>query len=186
MNEKGDILSEKNTFQGAIFDVVDRQIKTPDGLTVRRQVVLHGDAVAFIAPVHIDDQLKFVLAAEYRAGPNAERISFPAGLINDGEDPKTAALREAAEETGLHYDSAEIIYLISTSEGFTNEKTYLMLLSDLAGKGNKKFDKDEFVKTKLMTFDELEEAILKHQITTAPAIIGYQWLKMHPEILKQL
>lgn len=186
MTEKGKILKETKEFHGQIFDVVDRHIQTPDGLTVDRQVVLHGNAVAFVAPVHIEGTIKLALGREYRAGLNAERSSFPAGLINPGEDPETAALREAREELGLDYRKAEEIFLISTSEGFTNEATHLMLLSDLHGKVSKHFDPSEFVKTILVTLSELEEQILSGKITTAPAIIAYQWLKLHPESLRSI
>ncbi|MFT8878412.1 MAG: NUDIX hydrolase [Oenococcus sp.] len=183
MTEKGKILRETKEFHGQIFDVVDRKIHTPDGLTVDRQVVLHGDAVAFVAPIRIDGGIKLALGREYRAGLNAERTSFPAGLINPGEDPKTAALREAREELGLSYRDAKEIFLISTSEGFTNEATHLMLLSGLIGKSGKHFDPSEFVKTLFVTFDELEQLILSGKVTTAPGIIAYQWLKLHPESL---
>ena len=186
MTEQGRILNEKKEFHGFIFDVVSRKIKTPDGLTVERQVVLHGNVVAFIAPVPVDNQIKFALGTEYRAGLNQERTSFPAGLINPGEDPKTAALREAREEIGLQYRDAQEIFCISTSEGFTNEATHLMLLTDLQGKTDKNFDPSEFVKTVFFSFEELEEKILSKKITTAPGIIGYQWMKMHPEVLEKL
>lgn len=183
MGEKGEIVKEEKNFHGDIFDVVSRKIKTPDGLTVKRQVVLHGNAVAFIAPVQIDGQTKFALGTEYRAGLNEERTSFPAGLINDGEDPKTAALREAREELGLDYREAKEIFVITTSEGFTNEATHLMLLSDLVGKVDKDFDPSEFVKTIFVTLSELQAKIEAKSITTAPAIISYQWMKLHPEII---
>ncbi|OIL11227.1 hypothetical protein ATW94_09565 [Oenococcus oeni] len=61
-----------------------------------------------------------------------------------------------------------------------------MLLTDLQGKTDKNFDPSEFVKTVFFSFEELEEKILSKKITTAPGIIGYQWMKMHREVLEKL
>lgn len=46
------------------------------------------------------------------------RLDFPKGLINAGEDPKTAALRELQEETGIKANEVRII------EGFTKSVKY--------------------------------------------------------------
>ncbi len=186
MNKKGKILNEKQAFNGHIFQVVNRKIKTPDSLIVQRQIVLHSPSVALIAPIHINNELKFAIGTEYRAGFNSERTSFPAGLINSGEQPSQAALRETREEIGLIYQKAEEIFQISSSEGFTNEVVHLMLLKKLTKKTKKNFDLGEFVKTNFLTFKELEKQVLLKKITAAPGIIGYMWLKLHPKVLKKL
>ncbi|MDR0899265.1 MAG: NUDIX hydrolase [Lactobacillaceae bacterium] len=179
--KKGEIITEEPRFQGKIFDVVTRKIKTPDDITVIRDVVLHGDAVAMIMPVIEDGETKYVIGTEYRAGTNSMRSSFPAGLINKGENPTAAALREAREEMGLDYGKADLIQVISTSEGFTNEQTYLMMLSDLKGDVQTHFDADELVHKELVTLDELLEKIATGQIQTAPAIIGSLYLQLIEE-----
>ncbi|MDR2661141.1 MAG: NUDIX hydrolase [Lactobacillaceae bacterium] len=175
-NLNGEILSEEEHFNGRIFNVVTRSIKTPDGLIVNRDVVLHGDAVAMIMPLEINGEIKYAIGNEYRAGLNAMRSSFPAGLINSGELPEQSALREASEEIGLQYQKAKLIYKISTSEGFTNETTYLMLLEDFVGSTQTHFDQDEMVHRSFLSLKELGEKITNGEITTAPAIIGFQYL----------
>ena len=66
-----------------------------------------GDAVV-IMPITVDE--KFVMVVESR--PNTRcgvAIEFPAGMVDEGEDPIVAARRELLEETG--YD-CEDIYLL--------------------------------------------------------------------------
>ncbi len=46
------------------------------------------------------------------------RLDFPKGLINEGEDPKAAALRELQEETGFEPSDVRII------DGFTRSVKY--------------------------------------------------------------
>lgn len=43
---------------------------------------------------------KLLLIDEYRAPADSRIISFPAGLVNTGEDPELSVIRELKEETG--------------------------------------------------------------------------------------
>jgi ADP-ribose pyrophosphatase len=51
-----------------------------------------------IVPLTGDGNLVFV--RQYRHNLKAHVLEFPAGIINDGEEPEAAAIRELAEETG--------------------------------------------------------------------------------------
>ncbi len=94
----GQVLSSQSVYNGPIFKVLQQTIKTPDGLTVHRDLVEHGEAVVMLAMTA--DRQQVLVNQEYRVGLNGEAIALPAGLIDPGEDPVTAAKRELAEETG--------------------------------------------------------------------------------------
>ena len=66
---------------------------------------------------------KILINREFRMAVGEEVFNFPAGLIDPGEDPDTAARRELYEETGL--EIVEIKDRIGESYsavGFSNEK----------------------------------------------------------------
>ena len=77
-----------------------------------------------------EDKVLFV--RQYRPAVGTETLEIPAGLIEEGERPEEAAVRELAEEAGLGGRFAQLsqFYL---SPGFSNEKLYLFQVDKLHG-----------------------------------------------------
>ena len=96
-------------YTGAIFHVDDQRIRLTkvDGSTtyIRRQVMRHAPCVVMLVHDCTSDQ--YLLEREYRVGPNTYAFGIPAGLIDNGETPEVAALRELHEETGVRPGSVE-------------------------------------------------------------------------------
>lgn len=102
------------------YDYVSRNV----GLKEINQKPYQSNAVTIF--VFNKDQSKMLLIKEFRFPINDYVIASPAGLIDDGEDFKTAALRELYEEIGY---SPEQVTITSTllpsysSVGLTDEQT---------------------------------------------------------------
>ena len=71
---------------------------------------------------------KILLVEQYRPGAKGNVLEVPAGLIDEGEGPREAVLRELREETG--YDENDIIDFkeldegLWASPGYTTEKLF--------------------------------------------------------------
>lgn len=86
----------------------------------------HVDAVVMI--MHDEKNEQILLSREFRMAPGEWVYNFPAGLIDKGEDAASAAARELREETGLHLDHIDDIWLESYSAvGFSNEKNIVIV-----------------------------------------------------------
>lgn len=169
----GKIQAEKQLYHGPIFKLVQRQIKTPDQLTVSRDVVLHQPAAAILA-LTADHQV--VLNTEFRAGVNHESLSLPAGLLNPGEDPITAAKRELHEETGYIAHDLHKLTTITSSEGFTNERVTLVLAKiDPQEKIATNFDRDEFVNSQLIPLTQLVDLIKAGTVQSAQTVAAVSY-----------
>lgn len=169
----GKILAQEDLYQGPIFNLVKQTIETPDGLKVKRDLIDHGNAVTILA-LTPDDQV--VLNSEYRVGQNAETISLPAGLINEGEDPITAAKRELQEETDYIAKSPQVMTQITSSEGFTSEIVSLVLTHiDPNEHGERHFDHDEFVNTQLVPLVDVIALMRDGKLRSAQAVCALNW-----------
>jgi ADP-ribose pyrophosphatase len=168
LGKKGEIVSEKAIYQGPIFKLVQQEIQTPDQMTVKRDVVFHKPAVAVLA---LTPDQKVVVNVEYRAGVNQESLALPAGLLNEGETPLIAAKRELQEETGYVARDLQIMTTVASSEGFTDEKVTLVLAQiETDQKAAKNFDRDEFVTSGLMAYQDLRTRIQTGTVASAQTV----------------
>jgi len=88
------------------------------------EVVEHADAVAVLV-----SRGREVLGVwQRRPAVGQETWEIPAGLIDPGEDPATAAARELAEEARLA-GRLSLVTSLYASPGFTDERVYLYELA---------------------------------------------------------
>lgn len=97
---------------------------------------------------------RIILVRQYRPPADSLVLEFPAGLINPGEDPAQAAVRELREETGYKGMIVKIIPDSYSSPGMSSEMIRQVLM-----------EADETSQGELVTeFDEAEdiETLLVH------------------------
>lgn len=103
-------------------------VVAPDGSALTRATVRHPGAVA-VVPV-IDGSV--ILIRQYRAPVDTTMLELPAGKLDvDGEPPEETARRELAEEVGYAPGRLELMATFFTTPGFTDEKMWLYLATDL-------------------------------------------------------
>lgn len=113
------------------------------------------DAVVIITIIKGKTCLDTLLVEQFRPPIQGVGIEFPAGLVDKGETPEQAALRELKEETG-YVGTVEKSFktpLLCMSPGLTNEMIMIVVVNvnpdDPTNKNPKpKFDDGEFVTTR--------------------------------------
>jgi ADP-ribose pyrophosphatase len=78
--------------------VLEEDVELPDGRTVEGYLRLETRDFAVIVPVTEEGEV--VLIRSYRRGPDAIELQPPGGIIEEGEEPESAAARELLEEAG--------------------------------------------------------------------------------------
>ncbi|MBF0276861.1 MAG: NUDIX hydrolase [SAR324 cluster bacterium] len=71
---------------------------------------------------------KYILIKQFRPPVNAYILEFPAGLIDAGETPEQAAVRELKEETGYLGKVCHTTPRLFTSPGMLSEACYFSFL----------------------------------------------------------
>lgn len=120
--------ASERLFEGRIFDLVSESIQLPSGLRQELVVVDHPGAVC-IAPVLASGEL--VLVRQYRHAAGDWLTEIPAGRLEPGESPETAARRELEEETGYRAADWRRASDFLAAPGFCSEVLTLFLARDL-------------------------------------------------------
>ncbi len=136
------VTSEEGKEKAYSYFVASRNEKK-EGLRVFRGAFDKPDAVLIGCYKIVDGMLYLLLEKQFRPALNRDVYSFPAGLVDPGEeDVKKTAERELREETGYSLISCELLLPPSpTSEGLSDECN-AVVLAELGTRG--KDDKEEF------------------------------------------
>jgi nudix-type nucleoside diphosphatase (YffH/AdpP family) len=100
-------------------------------------------------------------------------------MIDAGEAPEAAAIRETLEETGYRIDKAEPIGGFFVSPGGTSERVFLYFAevgdADRVGEGGGIGDED--IKVLEIGLEGLLERLARGQVEDAKLAIGAYWLQ---------
>ena len=117
-SEPINILQTEKPFSGKIINVRVDKISDENKNTIIREVVEHKPAVAIVP---IDDEDNVIMVRQYRHPASLNLLEIPAGIIENDEEPDSAALRELQEEIGYTSTNIRLLGGFWSSPGFTDE-----------------------------------------------------------------
>lgn len=91
---------------------------------------------------------RFVMEQQFRHGSDSITLEFPAGLVERGESPRDAGLRELFEETGLVAHTFKLIGTVCPNSAFMNNTANFFLAQDLelvAAEDERRLDANESI-----------------------------------------
>ena len=107
---------------------VDR-VRLPNGNVCELEMIRHPGAAAVVP---VDENGDVILVRQYRYAAGGRLLEVPAGKLDGGEPPESCAARELQEETGFRASEITPMGWIWTTPGFTDEKIWLFLATDLS------------------------------------------------------
>ena len=110
--------------------IYDGHIVTVVKLDDHWEVVEHTAAVCLLALREGEDGQEVLGVVQPRPAIDANTWELPAGLVDEGESPHNAALREFAEECQLTGDLT-LLSKVYSSPGFCTEKVYIFEATNL-------------------------------------------------------
>ena len=97
----------------------------------------------------------FLMVEQYRHGSDKVTLEFPAGMIDPGELPEDAAVRELLEETGYMPGEITEIGSVSPNPAFMNNISYTFLARGLELTGKQNLDEHEYIHFHLIPVSEV-------------------------------
>lgn len=139
-------------------------------------VVLHSpDWVNVIALTERDE---VVLVEQYRHGIAQVTLEIPGGMIDPGESPAVAGVRELREETG--YEGGEPILLgtVTPNPAFLSNVCHTILVRDARPVAEAQLDPGEDIAVRLVPRRDIPTLVRDGEITHALVVAAFHWLDL--------
>ena len=158
----------KTVFKGRLLKVFVKKVRLPNGYTATFEMISHPGA-ALIVPIISKD--KILMLRQLRPVLNSYIYELPAGTLNKGESPISCARREIIEETGYSAGKLTRLGSIYPVPGYSTEKIHIFKAEGLVS-GILKPEKDEVIKTLIVTRKKMKDLIRRGRIVDAKTICG--------------
>lgn len=155
-------IKSETLLQSGYVTVKKDRVQLPDGAVIDDFYTVKIQDAALIVALTEDNNI--LLKKEYRYACKCDVIECPAGMIEEGEDPRATAERELFEETG--YMSGNWTYLGPTWES-TSKLTntmHLLLAQNCRKVGMQHLDRNEHVDVICVPLRTAVEMVMSEEI----------------------
>ncbi len=127
---KPEILAKQTVAQSRLFSIESLDLRFSNGeeRTYERMKPSGRNAVMMVP---ITEQGDILLVREYAAGTERYELGFPKGLIDPGEQPSDAAVRELKEEIGFGANKLTPLKEVILAPSYFSSKMTLFIAEDL-------------------------------------------------------
>ena len=163
-----ELISSRRIFDGRIVSLRLDRVRLPTGRVTEREIVEHAGAVGVVA---LDHERNVVMVKQYRSSLGMMLLEIPAGTLSEGEDVRACAFRELREETGYSAQELEELYAFYSSPGFSNERIWLFLATNLS-QGSQHVETDEVIEVVKLPFERALQMVDSGEICDGKSILG--------------
>lgn len=163
-----ELVSSQRVYEGRVVSLRVDTVRLPSDRITEREIVEHQGSVAIVA---LDEEDDVLLVNQFRAAVGRALLEIPAGTLEADEEAEACALRELQEETGYVAGHIEELYVFYTSPGFSNERIWLYLATNLEP-GSQDMESDENIEVVKLPFGRALEMINLGEICDGKTILG--------------
>jgi ADP-ribose pyrophosphatase len=156
-------------YDGKYLHLERFHVVLPDGRAATREIVRVPEAVAVLP---LDDRGIVHLVRQRRPAIEETILEVPAGLVDPGETPEIAAIRECEEEVGLRPGRLTKLIRYAHAEGYSTGFTTLYLGTLLEERTPLELDSTEILENVSMPFPNLLARIYENRIIDSKTMLS--------------
>lgn len=128
---------------------------------------------------------KVIMIEQYRHGNAEITLEIPGGMVDDGEEALTSAVRELREETG--YASANVVAIgsVAPNPALFNNTCYSFLAQNTQKVGEQQFDGSEDIAIVEVDLADIPEMIRSGKITHSLTINAFYFLTLYNQAMSE-
>ena len=166
-----------------IFDLERRELMVDD----RHRDVLVVAAPDWINVIPLLDDGRVVLIRQWRFGIEAPTLEIPGGMVDPGEDARTAASRELEEETGYRAAKLDPLGFTHPNPAFLTNRLTTWLATDLTPTDceRKTFGVEgEEIQRELVPLERIPSLIREGQISHSLVVAAFHLFHLDRELVR--
>lgn len=165
-----------------IFEVVRAFFHHPRRAKEQDFFVIHPPDWVNVVALTPDRQL--VLVRQFRYGIDDFSLEIPGGVIDPGESPLAAGVRELREESGFVGDPAKLLGVVHPNPAMQSNRCHLVLVENARRSAATEWDADEEIEILTKPVEEVYALAATGRITHAMVLDALLLFQPHWQRLK--
>lgn len=145
-------------------------VRNPRNAKSMKAVIL--ESPDWVNVVAITAEKKIVVVQQYRFGIRKTTLEIPAGILNQGETPEQAAVRELKEETGYTATHWKYLGWVEPNPAFLNNRCHLWLALDVVKTSDPQLDEGEEISVAELSLEEVRSEIEKGSMRNSLSLLS--------------
>lgn len=176
-----ELLSEEDISPSKWFPLFKHKIKLSSGKIVDDYYLAKLGHVAMVVPV--TPQGNLILVRQYKHGAGSITLEFPAGVIEKGQEPLTAAKAELKQETGIVAESLLLLGQLHALPTKNASILYGYLATNVEVSQAQELDETEEIEIVEVSPEEMESKIVSGEINCSDTLALYLIYKLKKETI---
>lgn len=129
-----------------------------------------------IVPITANNEVVFI--RQFRHGSEEITLEIPGGMVDPGEDPSVAAVRECMEESGFHAAEVESLGVLNPNPALFQNKLHTYLATGCEKRGEIANTSTEHTEVELVPMAELPHLLQRGAIDHA-LVVATLWRMLY-------
>jgi ADP-ribose pyrophosphatase len=175
-------IDEEHVADMRIFDVTRRILRNPRN--GRDRAIAHIESSDWVNVVAVTTDAEIVLVRQWRHGTEHVTLEIPGGMVDPGEAPADAAVRELREETGFSGGTVSELGVVEPNPAFLSNRCHTFLVENCSRTDAQALDDGEDIEVTTRPVESIRALVADGSIDHALVVCGFWWLALRrPDLL---